>query len=513
MQDLKKLAETLSSIEKNILPFLENKINLKDLIKKSKTGETETNRALQFLENKNIVKIHITSKEIIKLDNNGIKYLKEKLPERRFIEALKYKTLSLDEIKNIGNLDQDEVGVSIGILKRLNSLETTKDKEIKFKLNEKGKELLNNKFESEKFLEIINEQLEVKSIDQKYEIILNELKRRKNIIKIEELKECNIELLDIGKELKKIKIEDSIEELTSEVIRNKEWKVKNFRKYDIHSQVPTISRGRRHFVEESRNYIKRIWLDMGFKEITGPLIQTSFWCLDSLFVPQDHTAREMQDTFFLGAKNKIKEGKIPSELAKKIKAVHENGWTTGSKGWGGKWKYEKAKELLLRTHTTGLSAMTLNKLKKENLPAKFFSVGKVYRNETLDWKHLFEFHQVEGIVIDPDANLRNLLGYLKEFFKKMGYTNVKIKPSFFGYTEPSAEIFAYHPIKKQWVEVGGSGIFRPEVTKPLLGFECPVLAWGIGMERVITEYYKIEDLREIYKNDLKQLKEMKEFMK
>ena len=93
----------------------------------------------------------------------------------------------------------------------------------------------------------------------------------------------------------------------------------------------------------------------------------------------------------------------------------------------------------------------------------------------------------------------------------MGYTDVKIKPSFFGYTEPSAEIFAYNPVKRQWVEVGGSGIFRPEVTKPLLGFECPVLAWGLGMERIITSYYGINDLREIYKNDLKYLREVKEF--
>src|SRR3989344_5751230 len=219
----------------------------------------------------------------------------------------------------------------------------------------------------------------------------------------------------------------------------------------------------------------------------------------------------MQDTFYLmGEKNNVKIGKIPRDLSKIVKTVHENGWTTGSMGWGGKWKEDIASEILLRTHTTVLSALTLNKLKKEDLPAKFFTVGKAYRNEALDWKHLFEFYQVEGIVIDPDANLRNLLGYLREFFKKMGYTDVKIKPSFFGYTEPSAEIYAYNPIKREWVEVGGSGIFRAEVTKPLLGFECPVLAWGIGLERVITGYHKIKDLREIYANDLKQLREAKE---
>ena len=509
-KDLKDIAETLSIIERKILPFLENNIHLKELAKKSNADETETHRALQFLENKNIVKIHVNTKEIIKLGENGKKYLKEKLPEIRFFKALENNTLSLEEIKQKARLDQNEASVSIGILKRNNLLETInteKGQRFKLKINNLPKEIT----EAQEILEkIANTETTKTNIEKRlYENLL----RRKELIEIQEIKDTRIELLEIGKELKNVKIEDTIEAVTSQVIKNKEWKNKNFRKYDIHSQVPSINRGRRHFVEQSRDYIKRIWLDLGFKEMTGPLAQTSFWCLDSLFMPQDHTAREMQDTFFIGSKNKIKEGKIPKELSEKIKAVHENGWTTGSKGWGGEWKDNIAKQILLRTHTTGLSSMTLNKLKKEDLPVKFFSVGRVYRNEALDWKHLFEFHQVEGIVVDPNANLKHLKGYLKEFFRKMGYTDVKIKPSFFGYVEPGCEIFAYNPMKHEWVEVGGAGIFRPEVTKPLLGFECPVLAWGIGMERVITEYYKIEDLREIYKNDLKQLREMKEFMK
>src|SRR3989344_6392857 len=94
---------------------------------------------------------------------------------------------------------------------------------------------------------------------------------------------------------------------------------------------------------------------------------------------------------------------LPAE-SKKIKAVHENGGKTGSKGWGSSWSAEEAKKLLLRTHMTVLSARTLSRLKQSELPAKFFAVGKVFRNEALDWKHLFEFYQVDGIVIDPNAN-------------------------------------------------------------------------------------------------------------
>ena len=203
-------------------------------------------------------------------------------------------------------------------------------------------------------------------------------------------------------------------------------------------------------------------------------------------------------------------GKLPSPaLVKKIKSVHETGGSTGSMGWGGNWSEEFASRNILRTHTTGLSAITLSKLKESDLPAKFFAVGRVFRNETLDWKHLFEFNQVEGIVVDPNANLRHLFGYLKEFYTKMGFTDIKLVPSYFPYTEPSVEVHVFHPIKKEWVEVGGAGIFRPEVTIALLGKDIPVLAWGQGMERVLTEYYKIADLRELYRNDIQQLRSIK----
>ena len=152
-------------------------------------------------------------------------------------------------------------------------------------------------------------------------------------------------------------------------------------------------------------------------------------------------------------------------------------------------------------------------LKKENLPKKYFSISRVFRNEAVDWKHLFEFSQVEGIVVDPNATFRDLIGYLKVFFKKMGYLDVRIKPSYFPYTEPSAEVEVLHPVKKEWIELGGAGIFRPEVTKTLMGFECPILAWGLGMERIITEYYKIQDLRNMYDNDINDLKSKKWWLK
>jgi phenylalanyl-tRNA synthetase alpha chain len=214
----------------------------------------------------------------------------------------------------------------------------------------------------------------------------------------------------------------------------------------------------------------------------------------------------MQDTFFLkDVKAKLPENK---ELVAKVKQAHESG-VGGSKGWQYAWSEEAAKKVILRTHTTSLSARTLSTLKKEDLPAKFFAIGKVFRNETVDWGHGFEFNQTEGIVIDPKANLRHLIGYLKEFAKKMGYSKVKILPSYFPYTEPSLEGYVWNEDKKQWMEVLAAGIFRPEVTIPLLGTPYPVLAWGPGFDRIMMAAYQIQDLRELYANDLKILRNRK----
>jgi phenylalanyl-tRNA synthetase alpha chain len=236
----------------------------------------------------------------------------------------------------------------------------------------------------------------------------------------------------------------------------------------------------------------------------GDNIQSAFWDLDALFVPQDHPAREMQDTFYLD-----KISKLPKEELEKVKQMHLGKY---GKGWGA-FDEEISKKTLLRTHTTVLTALKLANLKKEDLPKKFFTIGKVFRNEALDWKHLFEFHQVEGIVIDEKATLVTLKSYLKEYFKKMGYSDVRIRPAYFPYTEPSMEVDAYHPQKKEWFEVGGAGIIRPEITKSLLGFEAKVLAWGLGMERIISSYYNITDIRELYSNNIKDIKEKKMFIR
>jgi len=493
---MKEVAESLSPLERKVFPLIKDNISLKELIKLSKLQEVEVIRALQWLENKKLINIKKELKEIIELDING----KKELPEKRFLKAILDKELSLDEIREKAKLAKDEVNVSLGILKKNSCILLGN----KIKITDSGKKYLhNNKIED--FLKKLP--LDKKELDKD---MFNELKNRKDMIKENLVKDRISHLTGKGKELQKVDLKgDYIESLNIKILKNKEWKDKKFRRYDIKINVPKIYPGKKHFVNEALDYARRIWLEMGFKEMKGNIVQSAFWNFDALFTSQDHSVREMQDTFYLEGKSKL-----PSkDIVNKIKATHENGWTTGSKGWQYKWNPEEAMKSLLRTHTTCLSAQTLSKLKKEDLPAKFFAIGRNYRNETMDFSHGFEFNQTEGIVIDENANLRNLMGYLREFATKMGFPKVRFRPAYFPYTEPSLEGDVYDPVRKKWIEFIAAGIFRPEVVKPLLGVDVPVLAWGPGIDRMIMAAYEIKDMRKLYVNDLKQLRESKTWVK
>ncbi len=491
--DLNNLANSLHPLERKILPFLGKYKKQKELEEKSGLQEIEISRALQWLENKQVITVDKHSTEIIEVGNNGEKYLKTGLPEKQFLKAIEKKPLSLQDIKVRTNLSDQELSISLGALKAKSAI--ILDNQIK--ITETGKKLLIGLSPEEVFLKKLPiEKEKLTSEDKK---LFENLLKRKEIVYVLTKKDSSIELTDIGKKLIGMKISDKlVDSVTTELIKNQGWKDKTFRRYDVEVSVPKIYPGKRHFINEAKNYAKKVWLDMGFKEMNGPIINTSFWNFDSLFVPQDHPAREMQDTFFVKGKGKLPE----FDFVEKVKKQHETSWKY-------KWSEEEAKKLVLRTHTTVLSARTLAKLKKEDMPVKYFAIGRNYRNETLDWSHLFEFNQSEGIVIDENANLSHLLGYLQEFFTKMGYEKVRFRPAYFPYTEPSVEIEVYLKEKDSWIELGGAGMLRPEVVKPLMGRDIPVLAWGFGLGRVVCPYFGIKDLRDFYKNDIKQLKEMK----
>ncbi len=503
---MQKILESLSPLERKVFPLLKDKCSFTSLLKDSGLKDIELMRALGWLEGKKLILMKKNAAERIVLGKNGEEYLKKGLPEKRFLKAVEEESLTLDEVKVRADLDNNESGVSLGVLKRRKAVEFVN----KIKITSYGKELLKNGLPEERFLRKLP--LVVEKLSNEEDRIYNELKQRKEIIKVELVKEMEIEFTSLGRELKKQKIEDElIESLTPNLLKSGYWKDKKFRRYDINSVVPKFYPGRRHFTNEAVAYIRKIWLDMGFKEMRGEKVQTSFWDFDALFTPQDHPAREMQDTFFI--KNPAL-GKLPdAKIVKAVKGMHESGGKIGSRGWGGVWDEKEARRNVLITHDTYLSAKVLAGIKTEDLPIKTFQIMKVFRNESLDWKHLFEFHQVGGIVVDENINFRHLLGYLREFFLKMGFEKVRFRPSHFPYTEPSVEVDVFHPVHKKWIELGGSGVFRPELVVPLLGKDVPVLAWGLGIERIISDYYGFTDIRDVYRNDLKLLREIKVWMK
>jgi len=292
--------------------------------------------------------------------------------------------------------------------------------------------------------------------------------------------------------------------LTPEDLRSGLWSTITLRPYDVTLSAEDVHPAKIHPLRKIIEQTRRAYLEMGFTEVVSPMVESSFWNFDALFQPQDHPARDMQDTFYMDEPNMTA---LPADaaLVERVRRAHEDGGETGSEGWGYQWSSERARQVVLRTHTT---ASTIRALARHpEPPLKTFCVGWVCRNETISYKHLPVFHQVDGIVIDQDASLASLLGTLETFYKKMGFTKVKFKPAFYPYTEPSVDVVVYLESRKKWIEMGGSGIFRPEVTEPL-GCKHPVMAWGLGMERLAMIRYSLSDIRELYQGRIEALQGM-----
>lgn len=513
---LEKLLATLHPLERTVLPHLKERGTLQELVSATKLQPVEVMRALQWLESKGLVTLEGKEEEVLLVKEKG-RHAAKKLPEEYALEALKKKgVLLVEEIpKVLPAYDKGAAGPVIGKLKKMGvPFITTPEGKPAFKwVDLPLPELVVKKVLAKAAKQQWS--LPLKNITAEERSALKELLRRQGYVELRKGKEKLYILSPRAKPLRMLKVERRryAERLTPAMLQDGSWRKVTFRPYNVTINVPKQRGGRIHFVNEAITYIKRVWLDLGFQEMTGNHVQTAFWDLDVLFVPQDHPAREMQDTFYLAAP--VEQGDLPQDLFQRVKKIHEDGGATGSVGWQAPFRKEESRKNLLRTHTTVLSAHTLAAIKEGRLPlpGKYFTIGTVYRNEALDWKHLFEFHQVEGIVVAEGMTLAHLKGYLKEFFGKMGFPDVRMRPAHFPYTEPSVEVDVWDPHKEEWVELGGAGIFRPEVTIALLGREVPVLAWGLGMERIIKEYYQFTDIRDLYRNDVEELKSAKLWLK
>lgn len=338
---------------------------------------------------------------------------------------------------------------------------------------------------------------------KRFDRALGELRSRE-FVKVHTRARRSLAITSDGQAIVQSGIEARVEknQLEPELLVDGAWKDVTFRPYDVTADsapaYPAKPHPLRRILDETRN----AFLHMGFREIRGPYVESAFWDFDALFQPQDHPAREMQDTFYVDRPGRFT---LPEkEIVDKVRATHENGWETGSVGWRYKWNSEIAQKVVLRTHTT---AATVNAMREDPTPPrKVFLVGRVFRREKTDYKHLPEFHQVDGIIIDEKASLSTLLGTLAGFYRQMGFEKVKFRPAFFPYTEPSLEVFVRMESRGDWFELGGAGIFRPEVTIPF-GCKVPVLAWGLGLERLAMKRYNITDIRKLYWSDFRWLEE------
>ena len=458
---------------------------------KSELGEKETMSAASWLRSKGLVNILEESTIFLFPNEEGKKYAEQGLPERRAVEWLNQMGESLvDELP----LDDDEKKVVIGWLKRKKfaELEKTDDG---LKLIPTGNI---DETPDENVLVLLSRKSLAESEIDKEGLAL--LKGRQVLSSKEEISRT-FTLTDEGQNFDIDSIDEGmIGELTPEMIQSGSWRDKNFQKYSTETSVESSDFATLHPLTRFTEEIRSIFLQMGFSEIEGDYVESAFWNMDVLFIPQDHPARDLQDTFYLSepASFMIND----QDLVDKVKAIHEDGGETESAGWGSNWSKETAQQALLRTHTTVGTIRYLSD--NPEPPVRVFSVGRVFRREALDSTHLPEFTQVEGIIVEPEANFGMLIGVLKEFYRRMGFRDVRVRPAYFPYTEPSLEVEVRFGDK--WLELGGAGIFRPEVTAPF-GIEHPVLAWGLGLERLAMLRLGIKDIRMLYQSDLQWLKE------
>jgi phenylalanyl-tRNA synthetase alpha chain len=325
--------------------------------------------------------------------------------------------------------------------------------------------------------------------------------------RIDERLERSYALTDQGQEvaqaLRQLGSTEEVSQLTPELLKDGAWRQKRFRKYTISLRPPRIAAGRRHPYREFLDRVKMKFVSMGFQEMRGPLVETEFWNMDSLYMPQFHPARAIHDVYFVKHPTHATAG--PEPFLSRVAAAHRNGGDTGSTGWGYEYDHERARRLVLRSQGTAVSARTL--ASGPAVPGKYFSIARCFRYDQVDATHATDFFQVEGIVLGTDITFRTLLGLLQLFAREVAQAKeMRFLPAYFPFTEPSVEVHVRHP-RLGWMELGGAGLFRPEVTLPL-GVDVPVIAWGLGLDRMAMVALNIHDIRDLFSADLDMIRSM-----
>ena len=458
------MSHVLHDIEKQISKLLQSTPNLTEeqLAHETKLSMDQIRRGVEWLRQKSLADVIDSTNISYSLGKNGLDALKNGLPERRLVNLVKDGPKTFDEIR--GSLQGPDFNAAIAHAKKNDWINIEKtDTGSKISLKQEPTES-----QDEHVILLID-----KAQKPRPDLVKSLMERPDFIIRHEE-KTKSVSLTETGKNI-------DLGKLDSGAI-------------DVEADVPHVHAARIHPLKDTINEIRETFVHLGFTEILGNLSQSSFWNFDALFTPQDHPARELQDTFYLKGLN-AKQLATPTQI-KNVSNAHK-------KGWRYYWDIQEARKMVLRTHTTCVTIKHLADKKPDE--ARIFSLGRVFRNEKLSFKHLAEFNQVEGVVVGKHITLRDLMGIQKEFYRKIGLTKVKFWPTFFPYTEPSLQSMVYNEKLGKWIELFGMGIFRPEVTKPL-GITKPVLAWGGGIERIAMLKFGVDDVREFYNNNLSWLR-------
>jgi len=468
------LSQVLHDIEKQIINVLQSDPDLTEekISQETKLSMDQIRRGVEWLRQKKLADVSESINISLSLGKNGLVALKNGLPERRLVTLVQDGPKTFDEIRS--SLHGFDFNAAISNAKKNDWINIEKtDTGSKISLKDPDAVVPHD---SELIISRLGERTIISTEFDNTPLAepLKSLMERPDFIIADEEKTKTVSLTETGKNI-------DLEKLDSGAI-------------DVEADVPHVHAARIHPLKDTINEIRETFVHLGFTEIMGNLSQSSFWNFDALFTPQDHPARELQDTFYLKGLN-AKQLATPTQI-KNVSNAHK-------KGWRYYWDIQEAKKMVLRTHTTCVTIKYLADKKPDE--ARIFSLGRVFRNEKVSYKHLVEFNQVEGIVVGKHITLRDLMGIQKEFYRKIGLTKVKFWPTFFPYTEPSLQSMVYNERLGKWIELFGMGIFRPEVTKPL-GITKPVLAWGGGIERIAMLKFGLDDVREFYNNNLSWLR-------
>lgn len=500
--DLDEIVKTLHPLEIKILHFIDNNpFNIANTSTSIGLNEAQIRSGVNWLEGKELIQKkdkNLITREV--LTEKGQEYKIKDLPEMAVYNTIKdNKNSKVNDIMNIPDYDRKDIGSAFGTLKKNNEIIQNTD----------GSLSIADSFHKEYYsavtelLRSADEELsdlseaQKKTINQAYQHNLH-----KNFFKHKETEIYTYILTDKGRKIKAILVQnritgDEISQITPEILKEKTWKNKKFREYNINLPAPHILIGKKNAYREFLDFLKYKFVGLGFEQMSGSIVETEFWNMDALFMPQTHPARDIHDVYYVKEPKLARE--IPEPFFTNVAKTHENGYKTHSRGWGYEFSREKARQLILRSQGTVLSARQL--AVKPKIPGKYFSIARCFRYDKVDATHLADFFQVEGIVISNKADFPTLLGLLELFAKEIAKAKeVKYVPGYFPFTEPSVEMHIKHP-KLGWYELGGAGIFRPEVTIPL-GVDVPVIAWGLGVDRMAMMALGINDIRDLFSRDI-----------